>query len=274
MDRPIAAFDIETIPDPGAGRSVLGLTGDDADVIEAMLARRLEETDGRSDFHTPPFHRVVAVAVAWLDPASGVFRLGCPAPDADDERALVEGFFSLFEGRRTAPRLVSWNGSGFDLPVLRYRAMVHGVAAPDFHRTDGDRKWNNYQNRFHDMHVDLMDVLAGYGASPRVGLDDLCRIVGLAGKTLTHGHKVHGHILAGEDELVRTYCEIDALNTLLLYLLWSFHCGRLDRDGLRRHLEGIGGVLSDGDAAPAWRAVGAALESWPEWLSGGRPGRD
>ncbi len=271
MDRPVAAFDIETVPDPEAGRRVLGLAGDDGEVIEAMLARRLEETDGRSDFHVPPFHRVVAVAVAWLDPAAGVFRLGCPAPDASGERDLVEGFFKLFEGRRTAPRLVSWNGSGFDLPVLRYRAMLHGVAAPDFHRTDGDWKWNNYQNRFHDMHVDLMDVLAGYGASPRVGLDDLCRIVGLAGKTLTHGHKVYLHVLAGEDDLVRTYCELDALNTLLLYLLWSFHRGRLDGGGLESALDVIAAVLTAEDAAPAWRAAGAALAAWPAWLRGAEP---
>ena len=58
---------------------------------------------------------------------------------------------------------------GFDLPVIRYRAMLHGVAAPEFYRLDGEWKWNNYQNRFHDMHVDLMDVLSGYGASMRIG---------------------------------------------------------------------------------------------------------
>ena len=267
MDRPLAAFDIESIPDPDAGRRLWGLEGDDAAVIDGMLARRLEDTDGRTDFLPPPHHRIVTIAVAWLDPSSGSFKLGVPAGEADEEASQIEAFFSTVERPRTAPRLISWNGNGFDLPVLRYRAMLHGIAAPGFYRTDGEWKWNNYQNRFHDLHVDLMDVLAGFGASERVGLDALSRIMGLPGKTVTEGHRVAGHVLRGEMDVVRTYCELDALNTLLLYLLWCHHRGRLDRGGLRRHVGAIAAVLREDGAHPAWREYAGALEGWPEWLA-------
>ena len=66
LDRPIAAFDIETIPDPGMGRRILGIEGDDAVVVGEMVRRRLEETEGGTAYPRPPHHRVVTVGVAWL----------------------------------------------------------------------------------------------------------------------------------------------------------------------------------------------------------------
>jgi len=133
---------------------------------------------------------------------------------------------------------VSWNGGGFDLPVIRYRAMLHGVAAPEFYRLDGEWKWNNYQNRFHDMHVDLMDVLSGYGASMRVGLGTLGRVLGLTGKSFLD-EPVYSHILRGEEDLVRQYCKLDTLETLLLFLVWLVHTGKLGRERLGELLAGI-----------------------------------
>ena len=82
-----------------------------------------------------------------------------------DEKKLLQGFFGYFE--RLKPRLVSFNGRGFDLPVLKYRAMVHGVSVSWLYGA-GD-KWNSYQNRYStDWHCDLLDVLSDYGTSARV----------------------------------------------------------------------------------------------------------
>jgi hypothetical protein len=117
------------------------------------------------------------------------------------------------------------------------------------------------------MHVDLMDVLAGYGSSDRVGLDALCRIVGLPGKTVTEGANVWRHVLEGEHDIVRTYCELDALSTLLLYLLWAHHRGRIDDGALTRHLDRIIAVLTQSADKPAWQEMAVALQTWPAWLS-------
>lgn len=266
MDRPLAAFDIESVPDAEAGRPILALEGDDATVMEAMRAWRSEASDGRTDFLQPPLHRIVAISLAWLDPETGKLNLGSLGRSCADEKRQIEEFFDVLAKPKRAPRLVTWNGNAFDLPVLRYRAMLHGVAAPFFYRTDGEWKYNNYHGRYHDMHVDLMDVLAGYGASDRLGLDLFARLQGLPGKTVTHGEDVHLHVLAGEDEVVRAYCELDALNTLLLYLLWAHHRGRLDGTSLRRHLDTIRTRLTAPDARPAWQEFGAGLAGWPAWL--------
>lgn len=265
MDRPLAAFDIETIPDPELGRRLFGIEGNDETVIEAMLRRRLEETEGIKDFHQPPYHRIVTIAVAWLDPSSSAFKLGVPGGDILAEPELLRAFFKIIENAKVSPRLVTWNGGGFDLPVVRYRAMLHGIPAPLLNRTHGDWKYNNYLNRYHDMHVDLMDVLTGYGASERARLDDLCRIMGLPGKTVTEGSKVYIHMMRGEVELVREYCELDALNTLMLYLLWAVHRGRLTHPDLRKNVETIIAGLRANESRKAWQQYADALENWPAW---------
>jgi predicted PolB exonuclease-like 3'-5' exonuclease len=114
-----------------------------------MVAARLEETEGRTGYPQLPYHRVVTIGTAWLDPGTGRFKLGVLGGEAMDERSHLEGFFALFR-RQPEPRLVSWNGSGFDVPVIRYRAVKHGIPAPELYRTEGDWKWSNYQNRYHD----------------------------------------------------------------------------------------------------------------------------
>jgi hypothetical protein len=80
---------------------------------------------------------------------------------------------------------VSWNGGGFDLPVLHYRGLIHGVTAPRYwdmgegdYRDSRDFKWNNYISRYHMRHLDLMDLLAMYQPRGSAPLDQLARLMG------------------------------------------------------------------------------------------------
>ena len=261
LDRPIVAFDIETIPDPDIGRRVQGLSGDDHAVVHEMVRLRLEETDGRTEYPQLPFHRVVTIGVAYLDPESSSFRLAVLGGNAMDEHSHLEGFFSMFGEEGSGPRLVSWNGSGFDLPVIRYRSMLHGISAPEFYRTDEEWKWNNYQNRFHDMHVDLMDVLSGYGASARAGLGRICELLGIPGKAFLT-EPIYDHILRGEQDIVEEYCKLDCLDTLLVFLRWLTHTGQLSPDRLRADVEMIRRSLDEEDAE-GWAEIVQGLREWP-----------
>jgi predicted PolB exonuclease-like 3'-5' exonuclease len=263
FDRRIVAFDIETIPDPDLGRRLLGLRGDDGDVVHELVRRRLAETEGGTEYPQHPWHRIVSVCVTVLDPESGAVEIRALGGDALDERSHVDGFFRFLEGGSRSPRLVSWNGGGFDLPVLRYRAMMLGVAAPDFYRDDEDRRWNNYQNRYHDLHVDVMDVLSGYGASMRVGLGTLGKVLGLPGKAFLD-RPIYEHILAGEGPRVTEYCKLDTVETLLVFLVWAHHAGRLPQADFCRHVDAVRGAVAE-LAYPAWREVDVALEGWPAW---------
>jgi predicted PolB exonuclease-like 3'-5' exonuclease len=146
---------------------------------------------------------------------------------------------------------VTWNGRSFDLPVLVNRGLVHGVAAACFWNTDEDNRYNNYINRFHDRHCDLMDVLSLYGGRG-VPLDELARLAGLPGKLGVGGGAVWESWLGGGIEAIRNYCEADTLNTYLLYLRFQLMRCSYTPERYQSELALLRSTL-DKRAEPHWR---------------------
>jgi predicted PolB exonuclease-like 3'-5' exonuclease len=224
----VFAFDIETVPDVELGRRVYRLEDlSDKQVGYVMQAKRREEAG--HEFLSYEQQRVVAISVA-LRTREGfkVWSLGDPtAPEAE----LLQRFYDGIE--KYTPDLVSWNGGGFDLPVLHYRSLRHGIVATRYWE-GGDEdlafRYNNYLNRYHTRHLDLMDVLSSYQARARVSLQAAATLLGLPGKLGMSGEKVWDAYLDGKIELIRNYCETDALNTFLIYLRFELMRGRLSRD--------------------------------------------
>ena len=135
---------------------------------------------------------------------------------------------------------MSWNGNGFDLPVLHYRGLLHGVSAPRYWETgdeDSSFRWNNYLNRYHHRHTDLMDVLSSYQARAGARLDEVATMLGLPGKMGMSGAQVWERFLKGDIAGIRDYCETDVLNTFLVYLRFELMRGRLTRDGYELECE-------------------------------------
>jgi predicted PolB exonuclease-like 3'-5' exonuclease len=232
----ILAFDIETVPDIATGRRLYGLDGlSDKDVAQAMFAKRREQT-GDSEFLRHHLQRVVAIsAVLRQGDTLRVWSLG--EPDSD-EAELVRRFYDGIE--RYTPTLVSWNGGGFDLPVLHYRALLHGIAAPRYWETGADDqsfRWNNYISRYHERHTDLMDIIAYYQPRASAPLDEVAQMLGFPGKLGMHGSEVWNRFLAGRIGEIRDYCETDALNTYLIYLRFELMRGNLDEPGWKRETE-------------------------------------
>jgi 3'-5' exonuclease len=115
---------------------------------------------------------------------------------------------------------VSWNGGGFDLPVLHYRGLKHGVVADkywDMGEDDREYKWNNYISRYHMRHLDMMDLLAMYQPRANAPLDAMAKLCGLPGKLGMDGSQVYPAYLDGKLDDIRRYCETDVMNTWLLY---------------------------------------------------------
>jgi predicted PolB exonuclease-like 3'-5' exonuclease len=224
----VFAFDIETVPDVEFGRRLHGLEGlTDKQVGYVMQTRQREQTG--SEFLSLEQHRVVAISVA-MRTRDGFKAWSLGEPDSS-EADLVRRLFDGIE--RQSPTLVSWNGSGFDLPVLHYRALRHCIQAHRYWEM-GDEdpafRWNNYLSRFHWRHVDLMDVLAGFQGRGRVGLDQMAQLLGLPGKLGMTGEGVWEAHLEGRSEEIRHYCESDAINTYLVYLRFELMRGRLTHD--------------------------------------------
>ena len=240
----ILAFDIETIPNIEAGRMLHGLDGlSDKDVAQVMFAKRREQT-GESDFLRHHLHRVAAIsAVLRTSESLRVWSLG--EPDSS-EAELIQRFFDGIE--KYTPTLVSWNGGGFDLPVLHYRSLKHGVAAPRYWDTgdnDRDFKWNNYLSRYHARHTDLMDVLSGYQPRAAAPLDEIAQLLGFPGKLCRHGSELWGQFQDGKIGEIRDYCETDALNTYLIYLRFELIRGNLDESGWKRETDLMRKTLRD-----------------------------
>lgn len=242
----VLVFDIETIPDVESGRRLLDLdaTLSDADVARAMAT--VHRRDSGSDFLPLYLHRIVSIAVVFANSERlRVYALNSEqAPD--DERQLLERFFDGLT--RFTPTLVSWNGAGFDLPVIHYRALLHGVAAPrywDQGEDDREFRYNNYLNRYHTRHLDLMDVLSGYQLRAAAPLDGVAMLLGLPGKLGMDGSKVWDAYLAGDLAGICQYCETDVLNTYLVYLHFERMRGGLEPSGYEREIERVRQYLSE-----------------------------
>jgi len=258
MTTPTLVFDIETVPDVEGLRKLNALDDGIApeQIAEMAFQRRRQATGG--DFLQHHLHRVVAISCALRDRDSfRVWTLGSPQ---DGEAELIRRFFEGIE--KFTPQLISWNGGGFDLPVLHYRAMIHGIQAPrywDMGEDDRDFKWNNYISRYHTRHLDLMDLLALYQPRANAPLDEMAQLCGFPGKLGMDGSKVWEAFQNGEIDAIRNYCETDVANTHLVFLRFQLMRGTLSREAYRAECDLVRSVLA-GQDVPHWREF---IENWP-----------
>ena len=240
----ILVFDIESIPDYESGRKIhkLGDELSDKDVVKAMQHLQFQKTG--SEFMPLHLQKIVAISAVFENRNQiKVWSLG----DVDaDEKEIIHRFFQGVE--QNTPILVSWNGGGFDLPVLNYRSLLHGVQAPRYWETGDDDtsfRFNNYISRFHWRHTDLMDVLGNY--QPRAGakLDEVATMLGYPGKFGMSGADVWDKYQQGAIEEIRNYCETDVLNTYLVYLNFEMIRGRLSSELLDEKIKRVKIMLKD-----------------------------
>lgn len=254
---PILAFDIETVPDVDGIRRLNSLGNEvaDADVAEFAFTRRRAKSG--SDFLPLHLQKVVAISCALRD-ANG-FRVWSLGSLEDGEGELIRRFFDGIE--RFTPQLVSWNGSGFDLPVLHYRSLIHGLSAPrywDLGDEDREFRYNNYISRYHLRHVDLMDLLALYNGRAYAPLDEMAQLIGLPGKLGMDGSLVWSALQAGQLQSIRDYCETDVANTFLVFLRFQLMRGIYDADRYADEVALVRLTLSK-MGAPHWLRF---LDAW------------
>lgn len=255
----VLVFDLETIPDVEGLRRLydLGPELGASEVAEMAFQRRRQATGG--DFLPLHLHRVVAISCALREREH--FKVWSLGDSGEAEGDLIRRFFDGIE--KYTPQLVSWNGGGFDLPVLHYRGLLHGLRAPrywDMGEEDRDFKWNNYVNRYHTRHLDLMDLLSLYQLRAAAPLDELARLLGFPGKLGMDGSQVWDAYQRGEIAAIRNYCETDVANTYLVFLRFQLLRGLLSEEEHRRECELVRGVLSNSDE-PHWKEF---VSRWPQ----------
>ena len=192
MNETVVVFDLETVPDLAAVARVHGLDPADEDAARGKLG---------TAFPKLIFHRIVCIGALVAERVDGAWKvraLGAPHIGERSEPTLIADFAARIE--RLRPRLVSFNGHNFDLPTIRYRAMIHGIAAPGL-------TCRPYYRRYDESALDLCDVLANHDARARIGLDALCRAMGLPGKPEgMDGSAVADLVAQGRLDEVAAYC--------------------------------------------------------------------
>ncbi len=256
---PILVFDIETIPDITGLRALYELDDAVSDRDVAEMAFQMRRQKIGSDFLQHHLHRVAAISCVLREADNfKVWTLG--EPD-EEEGSIIQRFFDGIE--KYTPQLVSWNGGGFDLPVLHYRALIHGVQCPrywDMGEDDRDFKWNNYISRYHTRHLDLMDLLAMYTGRANAPLDELAKLIGFPGKLGMDGSKVWEAYQQGKIGEIRDYCETDVVNTWLVFARFQLMRGQFTRAQYERECGLVRSVLAKSEGAH-WKEF---LAQWPE----------
>ncbi len=236
-------FDIETIPDLESARALLNLPEASDDEIYTKIAAHYDDSKPREEvFLKPIFHKIVAISFADIAIHQGeageeyeIKEIRSGGTLESSEAELIKGFFRYIEQK--TPRLVSYNGRAFDLPVLKLRAMKHGISSNIYKLGD---KWNSYTQRYSsDWHCDLHETMTDYFAAGRMKLDEACKVFGYPGKVDVDGSTVFELYKQGKLAEIRDYCETDVLNTYLVYLSYALHNGMITSQSYENSLKEV-----------------------------------
>lgn len=222
----ICIFDCETIPDSDALRAVFGYKGDDKDV--ALLAQNEQKERTGSSFLPVNFHKVVCISAVIADDFGKFEKVSTIS--GTNEREMIGNFLNFIN--RKNPRLISFNGRGFDLPMLMVRAMIYNISCPayfdDDNREFNKDKWKNYRARYCDtFHMDLLDFISDFRAVSGLNLNSLCKTLKMPGKYDVAGDEVLELFYANQGSKISEYCESDTLNTYLLFLKYELLRGKI-----------------------------------------------
>jgi predicted PolB exonuclease-like 3'-5' exonuclease len=211
VERRVIVWDLETVPDLRAAARMLNMEGASDERVRSALG---------SGFPKHPLHKIACIGALVAERNSGgwcIQALGAPHIGERTESDLIESFISRIGELRA--QLITFNGHSFDLPVLRYRAMINRVFGAGL-------QVRPYFHRYSEDALDLCDVFGSYSPGTRIKLDEICKIVGLPGKPKEiDGSEVEAMVQAGRIAEVAQYCESDVLNTYRLWLIYELFRG-------------------------------------------------
>jgi len=217
----VCIFDCETIPDLELVKQNYEITQEiDYLICEEVFFAQEEKTG--SSFLPVPFHQVVTISAVIADDYGNFIKVGT-FPGKNEEEIISE-FFKFIE--KNKPKLISFNGRNFDLPMLFIRALKYNLSVPTYF--DNTNKWENYRSRYSEnFHIDLIEVLGSYGAVRGLKLDVIAQMAGLPGKFDVHGDEVYKLYFDEELKKIEEYCESDVLNTYWLWLKYELLKGNI-----------------------------------------------
>ena len=212
----VLVFDLETVPDLACVARMHGLDEQDEAACRDALGEK---------FPRLPLHKIVCIGALIAERQDGVWKivsLGAPHMGERSEAEILQAFVNRIEEFR--PQMVTWNGSAFDLPVLRYRAMINRVSALGL-------ECRRYFYRYSDDCLDLCDCLSSFDARGKVSLNDMSLALGFPGKPQDiNGGEVDRYVRESRIADVAAYCETDVVSTYRVWLVHELFRGTLTRE--------------------------------------------
>lgn len=213
MNSTVIIWDLETVPDLRGFAAANDLVGKTDHEIREVLGNK---------FPKHIYHSIACIG-ALVAHRKGdhwaVDALGAPHVGDRTEKQLISAFVDKIA--ELSPQFVTFNGNSFDLPVLRYRAMINEVSAPGLSARP-------YFNRYTEDALDLCDVLSSFAAHTKASLNELSRIMGMPGKPNDiDGSEVERYFLEGKIKDIAEYCESDVVNTYRVWLRYELFRGKL-----------------------------------------------
>lgn len=247
----VLVFNIETIPDIDGGQSIYNLQGlDDDSTSKAMFHLRKQKTGSRK---LPLYlQRIAAISVVYRGMGEDMGRevsVRSLGNENSTEAELLALFFDELEKR--TPTLISWNGTGFDLPVIHYRSLKNKVAAPSYWDNNNNSfkhdSSHNYLNRYYDRHTDLMEVFSNYNESVGAPLNDIALMLGFPGKQEMDDFQLWDQFQQGNTATIRQYSETGVLNNYLIYLRFQLIRGEINEEELTQEYKRLSDALVQSD---------------------------
>jgi predicted PolB exonuclease-like 3'-5' exonuclease len=209
----VIVWDLETVPDLRGFAATNDLIGKTDEEIREAIGDK---------FPKHIYHSIVCIGALVAHRESdhwAVDALGAPHVGERSEKELIQAFVDKIA--ELNPRLVTFNGNSFDLPVLRYRAMINGVSAPGL-------SIRPYFYRYSEDALDLCDALSSFNPQSKTSLNELSKILGMPGKPEgIDGSEVHRYFREGKIKDIADYCETDIVNTYRVWLRYELFKGNL-----------------------------------------------
>ncbi len=256
-------FDVETAAD---GRLVAEIRYPEehleaGDAVQRYRQQRLQETG--SEFIPHTFQFPISIVAAKVDAQFRLIDLAALDEPQFRPHVMTECFWRGWEyyGR---PTLVSFNGRGFDIPLLELAAFRYGISIPAWFDMDA-KSWNQPRNRYNTQsHLDLQDLLVNFGATRfSGGLNLAASLLGKPGKMDLQGDMVQQFFDEGKLDAISQYCRCDVLDTYFVFLRSQVMMGALGRDQEEQLVaETKSWLLERADDVPAFATY---LDHWADW---------
>jgi hypothetical protein len=219
-------FDVESVPDSKLIKKVRYPEEeiDESGAVLKFQQELLEGSNGVSDFIPVTFQYPISICIAKVRgdfSLADIITLDKPQFRPSE---MVRLFWHGIENLYDHASLVTFNGRGFDIPLLELMAFRYGYTVKR-HFKD---KWAG-RNRYGSKHIDLQDFLSNYNAiRMNGGLNLLAKALGKPGKMSTRGDEVYGMFQQGKVQEINDYCIHDVLDTYFVFLRTRVLLGELD----------------------------------------------